>query len=230
MLILNLYLDQLEPFLIDFYSLPDSELVSENKRNSNFENGARDSFLELNAESTGSSSRNSRNSKEILINENTTHLDKINYTWKSDGMHIKRDHLVLSFLNLDISEFNKETKSIEEMPDVRCINKLVHNCIMYFAKHYRKNYQCSLFVEGCRNFIIICNDVVNLILCDVLHVGDPPLPESTAYIPLVFSATRKQPFLEELFCVAMWLFERTKREMRAKTYDDYKKVIIMHLF
>ncbi|XP_075225479.1 engulfment and cell motility protein 2-like [Lycorma delicatula] len=220
--ILSLNLDLLEPFLIDFYKLPDAEIVPEERRHSGFENRASDLFLEFNVESTGTSSRNSRCSKELHANVNT---NRISDPGRNEGMYYNRNQLVLSFLNLDINEFDKDTKGIKEMPDVRPINKLIYNCIIYFSKHYRKNYQCSLFVEGCRNFIIICSDVVNLILFDVLHVGDPPIPESTAYIPLVFYASYLQPFMEELFCVTMWLFERTKREMRAKTYDDYKKVI-----
>lgn len=66
---------------------------------------------------------------------------------------------------------------------------------------------------------------VTKMLAKVLRIGKEPDKYGQNYQPIMFNTEFKYDFFPELFCRVMWLLSKTRREMRACTYDDYDKVI-----
>lgn len=60
-------------------------------------------------------------------------------------------------------------------------------------------------------------------LCEIVYINTVPDKDATLYIPLIFKED-KFIFFEELFCRAVWLLAKTRREMKAKVEEDHQKV------
>lgn len=66
-------------------------------------------------------------------------------------------------------------------------------------------------------------------MCKILHIGLEPEEDCVMFHPLVFIYVEHKRFVEELFCRALWLLARTRREMLAKTRQDHDKVLeVLH--
>lgn len=61
-------------------------------------------------------------------------------------------------------------------------------------------------------------------LCDVLHIGKERDKHCSMVVPILFHPKEKSPFFEELFCRAVWLLAKTRREMKARVDEDHDKV------
>ncbi|PZC80950.1 engulfment and cell motility protein 1 [Helicoverpa armigera] len=102
---------------------------------------------------------------------------------------------------------------------------LALDCMLYFARNYSEEYTKIVLENSCRADEHECPfgktsvELVKL-LCDILHVGDPPSEQGQTYHPLFF--THDRPF-EELFCICIVLLNKTWKEMRA-TAEDFIKV------
>ena len=105
------------------------------------------------------------------------------------------------------------------------ICKLTLNCILHFAKRYRRTFVRVVMEEEALSlkFPSTCEDLVKL-LCEILGIGRIPSCDGKIYQPMVFTATSESPFIEELFCRASLLLGRTRREMKARTPNDLRKV------
>uniref|UniRef100_A0A8C0EU74 Engulfment and cell motility 3 n=1 Tax=Bubo bubo TaxID=30461 RepID=A0A8C0EU74_BUBBB len=62
---------------------------------------------------------------------------------------------------------------------------------------------------------------LTLILCEILHVGEPCSETAQAFYPMFFG---QDHFFEELFCICIQLVNKTWKEMRA-TQEDFDKVL-----
>ncbi|XP_022184353.2 engulfment and cell motility protein 1 [Nilaparvata lugens] len=149
----------------------------------------------------------------------TQTIDRANVKWKDN----------VELLNKRLDFLKVVNNDIWSQPVNTSLSKLVYNCLVYFHKNYNRAYSFILLAEGIDNFIRISDRVANMIAKDILNVGEPPKPNSTTFYLLVFSTflddTVEEPALiEELFSQAMLHGERTKREMKVKTLDDYEKV------
>ncbi|PSN39891.1 hypothetical protein C0J52_07938 [Blattella germanica] len=118
-------------------------------------------------------------------------------------------------------DFSEESSS----PSV-LISKLTLNCMLHFARRYRRTFVRVVQEEETlsRPFPSTCENIVKL-LCELLGIGKPPTREGKLYQPMVFTASVENPFVEELFCRAALLMGRTRREMRARTLGDQEKVM-----
>ncbi|NWR50944.1 ELMO3 protein, partial [Regulus satrapa] len=61
---------------------------------------------------------------------------------------------------------------------------------------------------------------LTLILCEILHIGEPCSETAQAFYPMFFG---QDNFFEELFCICIQLVNKTWKEMRA-TQEDFDKV------
>lgn len=101
---------------------------------------------------------------------------------------------------------------------------LALDCMLYFARNYSEDYTKIVLENSCRADEHECPfgktsvELVKL-LCDILHIGDPPSEQGQTYHPLFFNHDR--PF-EELFCICIVLLNKTWKEMRATTEDFIK--------
>lgn len=101
---------------------------------------------------------------------------------------------------------------------------LALDCMLYFARNYSEDYTKIVLENSCRADEHECPfgktsvELVKL-LCDILHIGEPPSEQGQTYHPLLF--THERPF-EELFCICIVLLNKTWKEMRATTEDFIK--------
>ncbi|XP_011551614.2 engulfment and cell motility protein 1 [Plutella xylostella] len=101
---------------------------------------------------------------------------------------------------------------------------LALDCMLYFSRNYQEDYTKIVLENSCRADEHECPfgktsvELVKL-LCDILHIGEPPSEQGQSYHPLFF--TNDRPF-EELFCVCIVLLNKTWKEMRATTEDFIK--------
>lgn len=64
-------------------------------------------------------------------------------------------------------------------------------------------------------------------LANILGIGDPPPRKQTDnYHPIVFDTNVHNNFFLELFSRTMWLLSKTRKEMKARTAEDFFKVSI----
>ncbi|XP_013149226.1 PREDICTED: engulfment and cell motility protein 1 [Papilio polytes] len=102
---------------------------------------------------------------------------------------------------------------------------LALDCMLYFARNYSEDYR-KIVLENSRAVEHECPfgktsiELVKL-LCDILHISEPPSEQGQTYHPLFF--THDHPF-EELFCICIALLNKTWKEMRA-TSEDFMKVL-----
>ncbi|XP_034827308.1 engulfment and cell motility protein 1 [Maniola hyperantus] len=103
---------------------------------------------------------------------------------------------------------------------------LALDCMLYFARNQREDYTKIVLRNSCRADEQECPfgktsvELVKL-LCDILHIGEPPSEQGQTYHPLFF--THDHPF-EELFCICIVILNKTWKEMRATT-EDFVKVL-----
>ncbi|XP_072554752.1 engulfment and cell motility protein 3 isoform X1 [Paramormyrops kingsleyae] len=96
----------------------------------------------------------------------------------------------------------------------------------YFASHYPDAYSRFVLENSSREDKHECpfarsSIQLTLILCEILHIGEPSSETRSDYHPIFFSQDR---ILYELFCVCILLLNKTWKEMRA-TQEDFDKVM-----
>lgn len=102
---------------------------------------------------------------------------------------------------------------------------LALDCMIYFARNHMESYTKVVLENSCRADEHECPfgrtsiELVKL-LCEVLHIGEPPSEQGQNYHPMFF--THDHPF-EEFFCICIVLLNKTWKEMRATT-EDFVKV------
>lgn len=102
---------------------------------------------------------------------------------------------------------------------------LALDCMVYFARNYEQNYTKIVHENSCRGDEHECpfgRTSIELVkvLCEILHIGDPPSTEGQEYYPMFF--THDHPF-EEFFCICIVVLNKTWKDMRA-TSEDFSKV------
>ncbi|MFT7810501.1 engulfment and cell motility protein 3 [Arapaima gigas] len=96
----------------------------------------------------------------------------------------------------------------------------------YFASRYPDAYSRFVLENSSREDKHECpfarsSIQLTLILCEILHIGEPPSETRSDYHPIFFSQDR---IFNELFCVCIQLLNKTWKEMRA-TQEDFDKVM-----
>lgn len=103
---------------------------------------------------------------------------------------------------------------------------LALDCMVYFATNYSQAYTKVVHENSCRADEHDCQfgrtsiELVK-ILCEILHIGEPPLEQGVDFHPIFF--THDHPF-EEFFCVCIVVLNKTWKDMRA-TSEDFAKVL-----
>lgn len=103
---------------------------------------------------------------------------------------------------------------------------LALDCMVYFATNYTQAYTKVVHENSCRADEHDCQfgrtsiELVKM-LCEILHIGEPPLEQGTDFHPMFF--THEHPF-EEFFCVCIVVLNKTWKDMRA-TSEDHDKVL-----
>ncbi|XP_054262080.1 engulfment and cell motility protein 1 [Macrosteles quadrilineatus] len=101
---------------------------------------------------------------------------------------------------------------------------LALDCMIYFARSHTESYTKVVLENSCRADEHECPfgrtsiELVKL-LCEILHIGEPPSEQGQNYHPMFF--THDRPF-EEFFCICIVLLNKTWKEMRATTEDFIK--------
>lgn len=152
--------------------------------------------------------------KFAFENDNNTNIE---VTTRRQTGSLSKDFKKLGFkCEIDpIKDFN------ETPPGV-----LALDCMLYFARNQREDYTKIVLRNSCRADEQECPfgktsvELVKL-LCDILHIGEPPSEQGQTYHPLFF--THDHPF-EELFCICIVILNKTWKEMRATT-EDFVKVL-----
>lgn len=103
------------------------------------------------------------------------------------------------------------------------VSELTLNNIFYFARKYKSAFTKLLVIseDGARPILYLADNITRL-LCDLFQVGNRfRIDEnSESFQPLCFHYFER--FLEELFCISMTLFDKTRREMKVKVdSSDY---------
>ncbi|XP_041988151.1 engulfment and cell motility protein 1 [Aricia agestis] len=164
---------------------------------------------------------------------NSLMLDKIKelhkYAFENDNTNLeittRRQTGSLSKDNKNKLGFKCEidpTKDFKEVPP----GALALDCMLYFARNYTEEYSKIVLRNSCRTDEHECPfgktsvELVKL-LCDMLHIGEPPNEQGQTYHPIFF--THDHPF-EELFCICIVLLNKTWKEMKA-TMEDFSKVL-----
>ncbi|XP_039751396.1 engulfment and cell motility protein 1 [Pararge aegeria] len=152
--------------------------------------------------------------KLAFENDNNTNIE---VTTRRQTGSLSKDFKKLGFkCEIDpIKDFNETPPGI-----------LALDCMLYFARNQREDYTKIVLRNSCRADEQECPfgktsvELVKL-LCDILHIGEPPSDQGQTYHPLFF--THDHPF-EELFCICIVILNKTWKEMRATT-EDFVKVL-----
>lgn len=103
---------------------------------------------------------------------------------------------------------------------------LALDCMVYFARNYVQNYKKVVHENSCRADEHECQfgrtsvELVKLLVCEILKIGEPPSDQGLDYYPMFF--THDHPF-EEFFCICISILNKTWKDMRA-TNEDFQKV------
>ncbi|KFZ64763.1 Engulfment and cell motility protein 3, partial [Antrostomus carolinensis] len=97
--------------------------------------------------------------------------------------------------------------------------------MVYFSRHTPNAYSRFVLENSSREDKHECpfarsSIQLTLILCEILHVGEPCSETAQAFYPMFFG---QDHFFEELFCICIQLVNKTWKEMRA-THEDFDKV------
>uniref|UniRef100_A0A669R505 Engulfment and cell motility 3 n=1 Tax=Phasianus colchicus TaxID=9054 RepID=A0A669R505_PHACC len=98
--------------------------------------------------------------------------------------------------------------------------------MVYFSRHTPSAYSRFILENSSREDKHECpfarsSIQLTLILCEILHVGEPCSETAQAFYPMFFG---QDHFFEELFCICIQLVNKTWKEMRA-TQEDFDKVL-----
>ncbi|XP_051485309.1 engulfment and cell motility protein 3 isoform X2 [Apus apus] len=98
--------------------------------------------------------------------------------------------------------------------------------MVYFSRHTPNAYSRFVLENSSREDKHECpfarsSIQLSLILCEILHVGEPCSETAQAFYPMFFG---QDHFFEELFCICIQLVNKTWKEMRA-TQEDFDKVL-----
>uniref|UniRef100_A0A8C9GBT7 ELMO domain-containing protein n=1 Tax=Pavo cristatus TaxID=9049 RepID=A0A8C9GBT7_PAVCR len=98
--------------------------------------------------------------------------------------------------------------------------------MVYFSRHTPSAYSRFVLENSSREDKHECpfarsSIQLTLILCEILHVGEPCSETAQAFYPMFFG---QDHFFEELFCICIQLVNKTWKEMRA-TQEDFDKVL-----
>ncbi|XP_056216830.1 engulfment and cell motility protein 3 isoform X3 [Falco biarmicus] len=98
--------------------------------------------------------------------------------------------------------------------------------MVYFSRHTPNAYSRFVLENSSREDKHECpfarsSIQLTLILCEILHVGEPCSEVAQAFYPMFFG---QDHFFEELFCICIQLVNKTWKEMRA-TQEDFDKVL-----
>ncbi|KAK5649209.1 hypothetical protein RI129_000238 [Pyrocoelia pectoralis] len=108
------------------------------------------------------------------------------------------------------------------------ISLLTYEALLHYKKYHYKNFCQSRIEENTYEpGIYTSSDKITRMLANILHIGMEPTRSGDVYHPLVFNTSLKLPFFLELFSRTMWLLSKTRKEMRAWSYDDYSKVLLV---
>ncbi|NXJ65296.1 ELMO3 protein, partial [Rostratula benghalensis] len=98
--------------------------------------------------------------------------------------------------------------------------------MVYFSRHTPNVYSRFVLENSSREDKHECpfarsSIQLTLILCEILHIGEPCSETAQAFYPMFFG---QDHFFEELFCICIQLVNKTWKEMRA-TQEDFDKVL-----
>ncbi|NXN27061.1 ELMO3 protein, partial [Nycticryphes semicollaris] len=98
--------------------------------------------------------------------------------------------------------------------------------MVYFSRHTPNAYSRFVLENSSREDKHECpfarsSIQLTLILCEILHIGEPCSETAQAFYPMFFG---QDHFFEELFCICIQLVNKTWKEMRA-TQEDFDKVL-----
>ncbi|XP_074007570.1 engulfment and cell motility protein 3 isoform X1 [Numenius arquata] len=98
--------------------------------------------------------------------------------------------------------------------------------MVYFSRHTPNAYSRFVLENSSREDKHECpfarsSIQLTLILCEILHVGEPCSETAQAFYPMFFG---QDHFFEDLFCICIQLVNKTWKEMRA-TQEDFDKVL-----
>uniref|UniRef100_A0A8C6IM02 Uncharacterized protein n=1 Tax=Melopsittacus undulatus TaxID=13146 RepID=A0A8C6IM02_MELUD len=98
--------------------------------------------------------------------------------------------------------------------------------MVYFSRHTPNAYSRFVLENSSREDKHECpfarsSIQLTLILCEILHIGEPCSETAQAFYPMFFG---QDHFFEELFCICIQLVNKTWKEMRA-TQEDFDKVM-----
>ncbi|XP_049940949.1 engulfment and cell motility protein 1-like [Schistocerca serialis cubense] len=122
----------------------------------------------------------------------------------------------------------KKKQNLEKLLQIpNNMSHLTLSCMVFFSQRYPESFSQVMLTENKvgNSFYVTCDYVLRL-LCKIVGIGGQAMMERK-YQPLVFSVPMESPFLNELFCRALLRLTKTRREMRAKTIDDHKKVLLV---
>ncbi|KAK9693540.1 PH domain [Popillia japonica] len=104
---------------------------------------------------------------------------------------------------------------------------LTNECLEHYEKEHPLNFGQSTLEESAYQVnITYTAERVTRMLANILGIGDPPPRKQTDnYHPIVFDTNVHNNFFLELFSRTMWLLSKTRKEMKARTAEDFFKVI-----
>ncbi|GJQ72561.1 hypothetical protein Trydic_g1232 [Trypoxylus dichotomus] len=104
---------------------------------------------------------------------------------------------------------------------------LTNECLEHYERAHPLNFDQSVLEEKAYQVnITYTAERVTRMLAKILGVGvSPPKKQSDKYHPIIFDTNVHNNFFLELFSRTMWLLSKTRKEMKAKTSDDFEKVM-----
>ncbi|KRT80622.1 hypothetical protein AMK59_5883, partial [Oryctes borbonicus] len=104
---------------------------------------------------------------------------------------------------------------------------LTNECLEHYERAHPLNFDQSVLEERAYQVnITYTAERVTRMLAKLLAIGDPPpKKQSNNYHPIVFDTNVHNNFFLELFSRTMWLLSKTRKEMKAKTSEDFDKVM-----
>ncbi|KAK4880933.1 hypothetical protein RN001_004252 [Aquatica leii] len=137
------------------------------------------------------------------------------------------DNSRISFASIESEKSGDSKKNSNYVQDSQ-ICALTYEALYHYKKYHFKNFCQSRLEENTYEpGIYYSSEKVTRLLANILHIGMEPTKQGRSYHPLVFNASLKLPFFLELFSRTMWLLSKTRREMRAWTFDDYMKIFLV---
>ncbi|CAG4985678.1 unnamed protein product [Parnassius apollo] len=172
--------------------------------------------------------RQRADSQEQESQEKIKELRKIAFDIDNNSLEVTTRHQI----NNSMKDYKKLGFKCEIDP-IKDFNEvppgiLALDCMLYFARNYSEDYR-KIVLENSRAVEHECPfgktsvELVKL-LCDILHIGEPPSEQGQTYHPLFF--THDHPF-EELFCICIALLNKTWKEMRATSEDSMKVLSVV---